>query len=66
MPSWQLVSIGVAAGLAIVSAAVYIAVRPYLRHDFSKCSMPELSGRRDDLTGASNLQGCGLQPSEDA
>lgn len=55
MPSWLLVSIGVAAGIVVISITVLLAVRPYLRHDFSEPWLPDATKRRDDPTGAGQL-----------
>ncbi|MBU3888240.1 hypothetical protein FM996_01955 [Methylosinus sporium] len=57
---------GVGAGIIVISVATYVAVRPYLHRDFSKSSLPDVTPRRDDVTSASNLEGCGDPPGEDA
>jgi hypothetical protein len=65
MSSWLLVSIGVAAGLVIVSGAIYVAARLDRPRELAKRSTAEVSAR-DDVADASHLAGCDRLPDEDA
>ncbi len=55
MPGWLSVVVGLIAAITLIAGAVYLAVRPYLRHDLMpgarKPWMPDSTGRKSDTGG---------------
>jgi hypothetical protein len=49
MPQWLSVLIGLVAGLAIVAAAIFVAVRPYVSAKPPKPRMPDQADNQENL-----------------
>jgi hypothetical protein len=52
MPQWLSVSLGLAAGLALVVGAVFVAFRPYVQARPPKPRMPDPSDSKDNYEWA--------------
>ncbi len=57
MPQWLSVLIGSVAGLAVIAAAIFVAVRPYVS---AKPPKPRMPDQTESRSGIDNFIGSGL------